>query len=152
LLPPFPPSPLTSVKKPIGHPNRIYELQHDGFRGILSVDREQAWLVSRKGKKLHQFDPLLKQVPRSLNGQHVILDGEIVVLDKKGRSNFFDLMAHRGESRQPITLTIPYDVTHDSLSLSTRKALAKKLCSFQDVVGSCAFTKIVGQVAPAHHA
>jgi len=27
------------------------------------------------------------------------LDGEIVVLDEKGRSNFFDLMAHRGEPR-----------------------------------------------------
>jgi hypothetical protein len=34
---------------------------------------------------------------RCLKGQRVILDGEIVVLDEKGRSNFFDLMAHRGE-------------------------------------------------------
>jgi bifunctional non-homologous end joining protein LigD len=92
-------SPLTSVKEPIGHPNWIYELKHDGFRGILYVDREQAWLVSRKGKKFRQFDPVLKQVLRCLKGQRAILDGEIVVLDEKGRSNFYDLMAHRGEPR-----------------------------------------------------
>ena len=45
------------------------------------------------------FDPLLKQVLRSLKGQRAILDGEIVVLDEKGLSNFYDLMAHRGEPR-----------------------------------------------------
>jgi bifunctional non-homologous end joining protein LigD len=99
MLPQISPSPLTSVKEPIGHPNWIYELKHDGFRGILYVDREQAWLVSRKGKKLREFEPLLKQVLRGLKGQRAILDGEIVVLDEKRRSNFYDLMAHRGEPR-----------------------------------------------------
>ena len=99
MLPQISPSPLTSLKEPIGHPNWIYELKHDGFRGILYVDREQAWLVSRKGKKFRQFDPLLKQVLRSLKGQRAILDGEIVVLDEKGRSNFYDLMARRDEPR-----------------------------------------------------
>jgi bifunctional non-homologous end joining protein LigD len=97
MLPQISPSPLTSVKETIGHPNWIYELKHDGFCGILYV--EQAWLVSRKGKKFNQFEPLLKQVLRCLKGQRAILDGEIVVLDEKGRSNFYDLMAHRGEPR-----------------------------------------------------
>jgi ATP-dependent DNA ligase len=39
MLPQISPSPLTSVKEPIGHPNWVYELKHDGFRGILYVDR-----------------------------------------------------------------------------------------------------------------
>ena len=95
MLPQISPSPLTSLKEPIGHPNWIYELKHDGFRGILYVDRDQAWLVSRKGKKFHQFSPLLKQVLRCLKGHRAILDGEIVVLDAEGRSNFPDLMARR---------------------------------------------------------
>jgi bifunctional non-homologous end joining protein LigD len=34
-----------------------------------------------------------------LRSLKAILDGEIVVLDEKGRSNFYDLMAHRGEPR-----------------------------------------------------
>jgi bifunctional non-homologous end joining protein LigD len=99
MLPQISPAPLTSVKEPIGHTNWIYELKHDGYRGVLYVDREHAWLVSRKGKKFHQFDPLLKQVLRCLKGQRAILDGEIMVLDENGRSNFHDLMARRGEPR-----------------------------------------------------
>jgi ATP-dependent DNA ligase len=79
MLPQISPAPLTSLKEPIGHPNWVYELKHDGFRGILYVEREQAWLVSRKGKNFSQFVPLLKQVLRSLKGQRAILDGEIVV-------------------------------------------------------------------------
>lgn len=55
MLPHISPSPLASLKEPIGHPNWIHELKHDGFRGILYVDREQAWLVSRKGKKFHRL-------------------------------------------------------------------------------------------------
>jgi len=99
MLPQISPSPLTSLKEPVGDPNWIYELKHDGFRGVLYMDRDQAWLVSGKGKKFRQFDPLVKQVLRCLKGQRSILDGEIVVLDEKGRSNFHDLMARRGEPR-----------------------------------------------------
>lgn len=55
--------------------------------------------MSRKGKKFRQFDPLLKQILRSLKGQCALLDGEIVVLDAERRSNFFDLMGGRGEPR-----------------------------------------------------
>src|SRR5215469_14308001 len=114
MLPQISPSPLTSLKEPIGHPNWVYELKHDGFRGVLYVDRDHAWLVSRKGKKLRQFDPLLKQVLRSLKGQRVILDGEIVVLDEKGRSNSFDLMAHRGEPQ----IVLAYSSKNRAPSLS----------------------------------
>ena len=44
MLPQVSPSPLTSLKEPIGHPSWIYELKHDGFRGILYVEGDQAWL------------------------------------------------------------------------------------------------------------
>ena len=46
MLPQISPSPLTSLKEPIGDPNWIYELKHDGSRGILYVDRDEARLVS----------------------------------------------------------------------------------------------------------
>jgi hypothetical protein len=35
------PTSLNVCKEPIGHPNWIYELKHDGFRGFLYVDREE---------------------------------------------------------------------------------------------------------------
>src|SRR5215472_16932339 len=98
MLPQISPAPLTSQKEPIGHPNWVYELKHDGFRGVLYVDREQAWLGSRKGNKFRQFEPLLKQVLRSLKGKRAILDDEIVVLDER-REGTLELLRSHGASR-----------------------------------------------------
>src|SRR6516164_9192113 len=99
MLPVIAPAPLTAMKEPIDHPNWLYELKHDGFRGMLYVDRGQAWLVSRKGKKFLQFGTLCREILKLLKGKQAILDGEIVVLDGEGRSLFSELMKHRGEPR-----------------------------------------------------
>jgi len=32
MLPQISPAPLTPLKEPIGHPNWVYELKHDGLR------------------------------------------------------------------------------------------------------------------------
>ena len=97
MLPVIEPAALTSLKLPIDHPNWLYELKHDGFRGMLYVDRDRAWLRSRKGNEMQRFDALSQQIRALLKGQRAILDGEIVVLDGEGRSIFADLMMGKGE-------------------------------------------------------
>jgi len=97
VLPVIEPAPLTAVKQPIDHPNWLFELKHDGFRGVLYVDRERAWLRSRKGNEMLRFGSLAQHIRTLLKGQRAILDGEIVVLDEQGRSVFADLMMGRGE-------------------------------------------------------
>jgi len=99
MLPVIEPAPLTALKEPIDHPNWLYELKHDGFRGMLYVDRSRAWLRSRKNHVMQRFGGLSEQIRALLKDQRAILDGEIVVPDEKGRSNFYDLMAHRGAAR-----------------------------------------------------
>ena len=47
VLPVIEPAPLASLKLPIDHPNWLFELKHDGFRGTLYVDRDRGWLRSR---------------------------------------------------------------------------------------------------------
>jgi bifunctional non-homologous end joining protein LigD len=81
MFPVIEPATLTSVKQPIDHPNWLYELKHDGFRGMLYVDRDRAWLRSRKGNEMRRFDAVSQQIRTLLKGQCAILDGEIVVLD-----------------------------------------------------------------------
>jgi bifunctional non-homologous end joining protein LigD len=97
MLPVIAPAPLTAMKLPIDHPNWLYELKHDGFRGMLYIDRDRGWFRSRKGNEMRRFDALSQQIRALLKGQRVILDGEIVVLDSEGRSIFADLMMGRGE-------------------------------------------------------
>ena len=65
---------------------------------MLYVDRDRAWLRSRKGNEMRRFDSLSQQIHSLLKGQRAILDGEIVVLDEQGRSIFADLMMGRGEA------------------------------------------------------
>src|SRR5215472_17001247 len=64
---------------------------------MLYVDRDRAWLRSRKGNEMQRFDGLSQQIRSLLKVQRAILDGEIVVLDSEGRSIFADLMMGRGE-------------------------------------------------------
>ena len=97
MLPVISPSPLTAMKLPIDHPNWFYELKHDGFRGMLYLDRDRAWFRSRKGNEMGRFGALSQQIRALLKGQRAILDGEIVVLDAGGRSTFADLMMGRGK-------------------------------------------------------
>ena len=85
------------MKVPIDHPNWLYELKHDGFRGMLYVDRDRAWFRSRKGNEMGRFGSLAQHIHALLKDQRAILDGEIVVLDEQGRSIFADLMMGKGE-------------------------------------------------------
>src|SRR6516165_50800 len=97
MLPVIEPAPLVGLKLFIDHPNWLYELKHDGFRGMLYVDRDRAWLRSRKGNEMRRFDAFSQQIRALLKGQRACLDGEIVVLDSEVRSIFADLMMGRGE-------------------------------------------------------
>jgi len=97
MLPVIEPAALTSLKLPIDHPNWLFELKHDGFRGMLYIDRDRAWLRSRKSNGMLRFNALSQQIRSLLKGQRAILDGEIVVLDGEGRSIFADLMMGKGE-------------------------------------------------------
>ena len=45
------------------------------------------------------FLSLTRALPKEVRAQSAILDGEIVCLDKDGRSQFTDLMFRRGEPR-----------------------------------------------------
>ena len=94
MLPQISPYPLTSLKEPISHPNCIFELKQRRLSWRAIRRSRPGLAVSRKQKKFHQFEPLLKHVLRSLKGQRLIL-----VLDEKGRASFFDLMARCGDPR-----------------------------------------------------
>ena len=82
VLPVIEPSPLTATKVPSDHPNWLYELKHDGFRGMLYVDRDRIWLRSRKGNEMRRFNALSQQIRALLKGQRAILDGERLGLSK----------------------------------------------------------------------
>src|SRR6516162_465741 len=68
MLPVIEPAPLVGLKLFIDHPNWLYELKHDGFRGMLYVDRDRAWLRSRKGNEMQLFNALKPANPQPAQG------------------------------------------------------------------------------------
>ena len=88
MLPVVQPAKLTQLKEPIDNPNWLYEIKHDGFRGVLHMDQEEAWIMSRKGYRFKRFAFLCEELSKVLKGKRAILDGEIVCLNEEGRSVF----------------------------------------------------------------
>ena len=79
----------TSVDAPFDEPAWLFELKWDGYRALAQIDRDgKLTLVSRNGKDFAAKFPEFASLAESFTERPVIVDGEIVVLDKKGRSSF----------------------------------------------------------------
>ncbi|MFC5272196.1 non-homologous end-joining DNA ligase [Adhaeribacter terreus] len=77
--------------KPFDHPDWIFENKWDGFRAIAEVENGKTELYSRSGNSFKSQYPQLVKALEKLKADKAILDGEIVVQDKKGRVIFQDL-------------------------------------------------------------
>ena len=77
----------TATKKIFNDPQWIYELKWDGYRMIANIKDGNAELSSRNGvsfnSKFSRLKRDLEQIPHN-----VILDGEVVIVDKKGVPDF----------------------------------------------------------------
>jgi ATP-dependent DNA ligase len=96
LKPPIKPQlALTRKELPRGE-EWAYEQKLDGFRAIVFVDGETAYIQSRGGKDLTRYFPELSFAP----GRYV-LDGELVIRDAEGNLEFDALQQriHPAESR-----------------------------------------------------
>lgn len=73
-----------------------YEQKLDGFRAIVFVDGEDAYIQSRGAKALARYFPELSFAPG-----HYVLDGELVIRDAEGNLEFDALQSriHPAESR-----------------------------------------------------
>jgi ATP-dependent DNA ligase len=96
LSPPLKPQlALTRKELPLGE-EWAYEPKLDGFRAIVFIDGEDAYIQSRGGKALSRYFPELSFAP----GRYVI-DGELVIRDEGGELEFDALQSriHPAESR-----------------------------------------------------
>ena len=90
----FEPIRLSRRAEPFDSSDFIYEIKHDGFRALASVQAGECQLISRNGNVFHWFKELSAWIGRRFKAD-AVLDGEIVVLDEYGRSQFNDLLFRR---------------------------------------------------------
>jgi bifunctional non-homologous end joining protein LigD len=81
----------------------IYEIKFDGYRALALRGGSETRVLSRNQKDLGSKFPEVKDSIAALDVQDVVIDGEIVALDEKGRSSFQLLQGlDMGEQRPPI--------------------------------------------------
>jgi len=77
-----------------------YEIKFDGVRVLAFVESGQATLVTRNGNEVTASYHELADLARDLDNRSAILDGEVVVFDGKGRTDF-SLLQSRMHVRAP---------------------------------------------------
>jgi bifunctional non-homologous end joining protein LigD len=68
-------------------PEWIFEIKWDGYRAIAEIDKKGNKLYSRNGLTFDKAYPKVFEALKKIK-KNIILDGEIVVFDEKGRPNF----------------------------------------------------------------
>ncbi len=73
-----------------------FEFKWDGVRALAYVDGGRVRLISRTGEEITPRYPEVHAMGRALGSREVILDGEIVALDEKGRPSFEQIQQRMG--------------------------------------------------------
>jgi bifunctional non-homologous end joining protein LigD len=120
----------TLIDEPFDAEGWIFEIKWDGYRAIATKEK-RVHLVSRNDLSFNDRFPTIVEELEKISGKFV-LDGEVVLFDKKGRSDF-QLVQNYSKKR----IGTPYYYVFDILSLDgenltqlpllQRKAILKKL-------------------------
>jgi bifunctional non-homologous end joining protein LigD len=121
-LPRIAPLTLRRLREPFDHPDWVFELKHDGFRGVAYISDSSCRIVSRRDNTFKSFTPLRDTLGR-LRVKDAILDGEIIFLDGDGVSIFNQLMFRQG---------VPYFYAFDVTWLNGRDLRSLPLIKRKD--------------------
>ncbi len=121
----------TLVKDPFDSPDYIFEIKWDGFRAIADVNASKTELYSRNFLSFNDlFHPILEVLKKTK--LKAVLDGEIVVLDDKGKSHFQLLQNYQNTGEGQLTYYV-FDILSlngknlCNLPLMERKLILKKI-------------------------
>ena len=127
----------TPKAEPFDDPNWIFEVKWDGYRAIAEVEKSGARLYSRNNLSL---DTRFASIVASLKqlGHEAVLDGEAVILDAEGRSQF-QLLQNRGGTKEGTLVYEVFDLLyldgHDlrDLPLLRRKEILAQILNLPNV-------------------
>ena len=86
----------TLVDEPFDDPDWLYEVKWDGYRAIATINDDDAQLISRNNLPFEKFYPITNLLKKwKVNA---VIDGEVLVLNDKGISDFGALQNWRSEA------------------------------------------------------
>lgn len=139
----------TLVNEPFDDPDWIYEVKWDGYRAVSYINDGSVDILSRNNKSFNdKYYPLWEL----LSGWKInaVIDGEIVVLNDKGQSNFGHLQNWRSEADGELAYYIFDILWYDGINLmdlpieSRRKVLEAVLPADDDRIRPSQVFKVKG--------
>jgi len=125
----------TLVDEPFDDPDWLYEVKWDGYRAIATINKGEAELISRNNLPFDKYYPIAKLL-KSWKISAVI-DGEILVLNDKGISDFGALQNWRSEADGNLVYYVFDILWYDGknlmgLPLIQRQAILKEILPADD--------------------
>lgn len=102
----------TLIDRPFSDPGWLFEVKWDGARTLAWIEEGAVRLRSRAGNEVTRQYPELASLPQHISAKSAVLDGEIVVLDEKGRSEFERMQQRMNVQRPSPDLLARYPVTY----------------------------------------
>jgi len=124
------------IREPFEDPEYLYEVKLDGYRLIAYVQNGQVVLASRSGLNYTKKYPAIESQLSQLKFD-VIVDGELVALNKEGHPDFDALQKNNGEN--PLAFYL-FDILWCQgynlmdLQLTQRKEILSQAIPFNDVI------------------
>lgn len=106
----------TLVNEPFDDPEWTYEVKWDGYRAVSYINNGNAEILSRNNKS---FNDKYYPLSNLLSGWKInaVIDGEIIVMNEKGQSNFGHLQNWRSEADGELVYYVFDILWYDGLSL-----------------------------------
>ena len=124
----------TLTKKVPKEKDYIYEIKYDGFRVVAYLENGKVKLKSRNGKDFtNKFNSIAKDLKDTFTDKLIVFDGEVVVFDKNGKSDF-SLLQESIKSGKNNFCYVIFDV----LALGEKDIRQKKLIDRKKILNDLA--------------
>ena len=114
-------------------PEWMYEVKLDGYRALILKSGNDVQIRSRNDKNLSGAYPGVDTAAKRINGDSVVLDGEIVAIDAEGHPSF-QALQHRAAHPRHSIVYYAFDVLHLNGVDSTRLPLEQRRAELERVV------------------
>lgn len=122
----------TLADEPFDNEDWLFEVKFDGYRATAAIQNNTVALVSRNGISFNTKYPEIAKTLEKIDND-MILDGEIVVEDPKGKSHFQWLQNHSDNPKQGTLKFYVFDILYfqgydlRALELLQRKKILKAI-------------------------
>jgi bifunctional non-homologous end joining protein LigD len=128
----------TLVDKPFDEEGWLYEVKWDGYRALAYLNKGDVDIRSRNNKSFNEkFYPVYNALQQW--NMNVVLDGEIIVINEKGISDFEDLQHWRSEADGELIFYV-FDIlwyngySLMSLPLVERKQILQAVIPYSNII------------------